>query len=230
MALSIQSPGVQIIETDLSQNITIPGGTYVFVPGFASQGPTDEVIQVTSISEFEQIFGTPSNPAERYFYYNCQAVLNSNGNLLTTRLPYGSGNGDAFATQYSALLYPVVTGGNTFNIGAPTHVTFGQSTFQALQQGNFTWSNNLNATPGIVPSGNSYTVNAGLIVLNSAQTSVDEFNQGYYISLADNTNWGPNAAFTSIQAINSLSAGDSFYSIPTSTLSFTLTAAAMVDH
>ena len=67
MALTIQSPGVQIIETDLSQTVAIPGGTYVFVPGFASQGPTDEVIQVTSISEFESIFGTPTTAAERYF-------------------------------------------------------------------------------------------------------------------------------------------------------------------
>ena len=292
MALSIQSPGVQIIETDLSQNITIPGGTYVFIPGFAPQGPTDELIQVTTISEFEQIFGTPTTPAERYFYYNSQAVLNSNGNLLTTRLPYGSGNGDAFASQYSALLYPVlssqqvtnytntgftfstvptaynsgtlvnyvsallptgatttisnqtsvsnnnnltntwigtysgsVTASNGFTIGVPTHVTFGQTIYQAIQQGNFTWNSNLNATPGINPSGNSYTVNAGLIILNSAQTTVDQFNQGYYVSLADNTNWGPNAAFTSIQAVNSLTGPDTFYSLPASTLAFTLTAA-----
>ena len=124
MARSINSPGVQITETDLSNYQQIAGGTTVLVPGFAAQGPTDEVRLITSITEFEQIYGTPTTPAEKYFYYSSKEVLNSTANLLTTRLPYGSGNGAGFATQYSALLYPVLSSSNSYTIGEPTHITF----------------------------------------------------------------------------------------------------------
>jgi hypothetical protein len=35
-------------------------------------------------------------------------VLNANGNLLVTRLPYGSGDGSGYSTKYSALVYPYI--------------------------------------------------------------------------------------------------------------------------
>jgi len=225
MALSIQSPGVQIIETDLSQTITIPTGTSVYVAGFASQGPTDEVIQVTSISEFESIFGTPTNAAESYFYYNCQAVLNSSGNLLTTRLPYGSGNGLGFAATYSALVYPVVSASTGFTIGSPVHQTLTQSQYLAIQQSNFTWGVTNPATVGIGTQNNAVQINGGLIVLNDAQTAVDEYNQGYYVNIADNTNWGPTSPYTEVINVVGLSAQDTFQTVPPSSLAFTLTAA-----
>lgn len=225
MALSIQSPGVQIIETDLSQTVTIPTGTSVYVAGFAPQGPTDEVIQITSISEFESIFGTPTNAAESYFYYNCQAVLNSSGNLLTTRLPYGSGNGLGFAATYSALVYPVVSASTGFTIGSPVHQTLTQSQYLAIQQSNFTWSVTNPATVGIGTQNNAVQINGGLIVLNDAQTAVDEYNQGYYVNIADNTNWGPTSPYTEVINVVGLSAQDTFQTVPPSSLAFTLTAA-----
>ena len=52
MARTIESPGVQITEVDLSLNPVLPTGTNVLVAGFAPQGPTDEVLQVSSLSEF----------------------------------------------------------------------------------------------------------------------------------------------------------------------------------
>ena len=225
MALSIQSPGVQIIETDLSQTVTIPTGTSVYVAGFAPQGPTDEVIQITSISEFESIFGTPTNAAESYFYYNCQAVLNSSGNLLTTRLPYGSGNGLGFAATYSALVYPVVSASTGFTIGSPVHQTLTQSQYLAIQQSNFTWGVTNPTTVGIGTQNNVVQINGGLIVLNDAQTAVDEYNQGYYVNIADNTNWGPTSPYTEVINVVGLSAQDTFQTVPPSSLAFTLTAA-----
>jgi len=224
MALTLKSPGVQIIETDISQNVTIPGGTTVFIPGFARQGPTDEVLQITSISEFESVYGTPTSPAERYFYYNSQAVLNSNGNLLTTRLPYGSAGGTGFANSYSALLYPVASGANTFTLSNPTHITLTESQYDALLQNNFTWSSLSSAavTPSFTGVGG--TLNAGLVVINTAQTSVDEANQGYYVALTDNTNWGPTSTFNSVQVLNSLSGNDDFVSVANSNLTFSLTS------
>lgn len=108
MARTIQSPGVEIKEIDLSLRPNLPVGTTVFVPGFASQGPTDELLTVTSLSEFEQIYGLPTNAAERYMYHSIKAIFQSPANLLVTRLPYGMGDGATFADNASVLVYPVV--------------------------------------------------------------------------------------------------------------------------
>ena len=70
MGRTIQSPGVEIKEIDLSLRPNISLGTTVLAAGFSDRGPTDEVIQVTSLSEFEQIYGVPTTPAERYFYHS----------------------------------------------------------------------------------------------------------------------------------------------------------------
>lgn len=103
---TIESPGVEIREIDLSLNTQLPVGTTVFVAGYAKQGPTDELINATSMTELEQIFGTPSNAAERYFYQTCKQVIQANGNLLATRLPYGSGSGEGYTSKYSVLAFP----------------------------------------------------------------------------------------------------------------------------
>lgn len=109
MARSIQSPGVEIFEKDLTLSPILPAGTNIFMTGFAPKGPTDEVLQITSVQEFEQVYGTPTNPAERYFYYGARQVLNSsNGNLFVSRMPYGTGNGNGYSSTYGALVYPVV--------------------------------------------------------------------------------------------------------------------------
>ena len=41
-------------------------------------------------------------------YHTAKQVLNANGNLLMTRLPYGSGDGEGYTTKYSALVYPYI--------------------------------------------------------------------------------------------------------------------------
>ena len=113
----INSPGVQINEIDETAIQSNVFGTDVLITGFASKGPTDEIISISSISEFEQIFGTPTNAAERYFYYSVKPMIGTGANLLLSRLPYGGGNGDGFGSQYSAVVYPVVAvSGNPINI------------------------------------------------------------------------------------------------------------------
>ena len=109
MARTIQSPGVEINEIDLSLRPSLPIGTNILVPGFSSQGPTDEVLQVTSISEFEQLYGLPTNAAERYFYHTVKSCFNGPGNVFVTRLPYGPKEGDTVGDEYTALVYPVHT-------------------------------------------------------------------------------------------------------------------------
>lgn len=104
---TIESPGVEINEIDLTFNTQLPVGTTVLAVGYAKQGPTDELVNVTSMSEFEQIYGLPTNAAERYFYHTVKQTLVANGTLLVTRLPYGSGGGEGYSQNYSALMYPV---------------------------------------------------------------------------------------------------------------------------
>ena len=123
MARTIQSPGVEINEIDLTLRPVTVEGTSVFIAGFANQGPIDEVIQPTSISEFEQIYGSPTNSAERYFYHTVRNVLNSSpARVLVSRLPYGVHKGDGFQTwRYSALAYPVKAVKTDYNAGSTTY-------------------------------------------------------------------------------------------------------------
>ncbi|MAF25834.1 hypothetical protein CL634_09715 [bacterium] len=108
MARTIQSPGVEVKEIDLSLRPAIPVGTTIFIPGFSNQGPTDELLTLSSLSEFEQVYGLPSNAAERYMYHTVKAVFQSPANVLVTRLPYGTGAGITVADKYSAQAYPVI--------------------------------------------------------------------------------------------------------------------------
>ena len=97
---TIQSPGVEIKEIDLSLRPVLPVGTAILIPGFAPQGPTDEVFEVTSFSEFEQVYGKPTNAAERYFYHTTRLAFNSDARILTTRLPYGPNLGEGFGSNW----------------------------------------------------------------------------------------------------------------------------------
>jgi len=105
---TIASPGVQINEIDLSTISRPIGSTDILITGFADQGPTEDFVSVSSVSEYEQIFGTPTNGAERYLYHTAkQVLLNSPANLTVARLPYGSDLGDGYANKYSVLAYPI---------------------------------------------------------------------------------------------------------------------------
>jgi hypothetical protein len=155
MALTITSPGVQINEIDLSLRANLPAGTNVVVPGFASQGPTSEPILITTVSELQNVYGTPTTAAERYFYYSCAEVLNSPGTLTTIRLPYGLSAGADFSNAYSGLFYPLYANvtntlssnnvilssvsASGYTIGQPVHVTLSQTDHDNITQGNYTW-------------------------------------------------------------------------------------------
>ena len=113
MALNstLGSPGIEIREIDNSVRIDTNTSTTVFVPGFAAQGPVEEVLSIGSIQDFELIYGKPTNGAERYFYYTVKALLDKGGSgirVLTSRLPYGAGAGDYVSDAYTLLAYPAV--------------------------------------------------------------------------------------------------------------------------
>jgi len=117
---TIQSAGVEIRERDLSLIAPTNIGTNLFIAGYSSQGPTDEVLKISSNDELLAIYGVPTNSAERYFYHGIRELLNSPANIYTFRLPYGEGAGAGFGSEYSALAYPV----NTYSGSSFTGVTY----------------------------------------------------------------------------------------------------------
>lgn len=233
MALDITSPGVQITEKDLSLRTTVPAGTQVLVPGFAVQGPISEPTVITTVSELESIYGVPTTPAERYFYYSCREILNSPAVLTTIRLPYGADGGSAYSSSYSALLYPVLSAGsggtvNEFQIGAPTQVSLTPTQYNAILEGNFDWSGDalVDSSAELLTSG-GITLAAGLVVLNDLQTTINELGEGYYIGFSDNKSVSSSSPdFDSVTAICSLSTNNTtkYLELNTDRLDFALSA------
>lgn len=212
MARTIESPGIEINEIDLSLRSSLPVGTNVFVQGFADSGPTDELLNVTSITELEQIYGLPTNAAERYFYHTSKQVLESPGNLLVNRLPYGLSGGGGYGSEYSALVFPVTitdvgaTSATTFaqatgyELGEPVQFTLTEEERLQWESGQFSWTNTPNDPAVSAISTFDDIGNAGLIIINEIKTSVDNNYGGFYVGLKDNTNLG-DTTYDSITAV-----------------------------
>ena len=209
MARTIQSPGVEIREVDLTLRPVVNQGTSVFITGFAAQGPIDEVLEPTSISEFETIYGTPTNAAERYFYHTVKASLQSPIQLKVSRLPYGVAKGEGFAEwRYSALVYPAafikndtytsnVSSADTYFLGKPTHIELSIEQYQEILNNNINWHSTI-----LPQSGAQYTFdtlnNSAVIILNRSQTTVNNRFEGYYVALTDNNNNNPATPFDGV--------------------------------
>ncbi len=326
MARSIQSPGVEIKEIDQSLRPVLPVGTNVLVAGFADKGPTDEVIQVTSQSEFEQIYGVPTTPAERYFYHSVRPLFNSPATIQTYRLPYGSDTGAGFGNKYGVLAYPASaininngpyylygtsdsggtngqtgffyplyltealaeqadlanggsggahthtfsqfsgvtfympdsdmnhaqgsapsvnydlytksygsglptygdqSNGNLFLVGKPTHLELTQDQYNdILQRNTFQWYNS-GASHGTINSFDDLG-NAAMLVVNKAQTTIDEKYQGFYVGALDNTNLNPATDFDGIVTTESVNASATslrnYTTLPEARLNFSLSS------
>jgi hypothetical protein len=230
-ARTITSPGVQINEVDLSIIARPTGATNVFITGFASQGPTDEVINITSISEFENVFGIPTNAAERYLYHSAKQILNTSpANLLITRLPYGEDMGDGFSNSYSALVYPIKHNGSSYEsateytVMEPSSILLNDEEYEQLITNDVAWTS---AYQNVNFDDFNKIGYGGLVVINSAKTTINNLFDGYYIGFADNSDSNPATDFQSITGIKAISNlnGDkqNFLTIPSSRLGFTLT-------
>ena len=161
MARTIQSPGVEVKETDLSLRPNLPVGTTVFIPGFANQGPTDELLTVTSLTEFEQIYGLPQNAAERYMYHSVKAVFQSPANLLVTRLPYGGDEGETFADNSSVQVYPVMPRPQMVDLGDPSLQTVavdGRAMFSWDNGAALDTANDFSLSPGEATTRENHTL------------------------------------------------------------------------
>ena len=254
----IQSPGVQINEIDLSQTTSVPNGTNVFIAGFAAQGPANEIISLTTGNDFTNIFGTPTNAAERYFYYSVQQQFNAgtNAQVSVYRLPYGGGMGDGYAAnKYSALVFPVLPAltpstttaaaastttafmsASTYYLAAPQLIELSQDDYVTLKQNGINWSTTGGGAAPTINSVADLTANGiGLVVLNESQTTINEKFEGLYLNLADNLNLNPTTAMSAVQNVFSITAEQSsfgltganvYQEIPSSRLSFQLSATA----
>ena len=245
---TINSPGVEIRESDLSFTTPAPAGTSVYVTGFAQQGPIDEVLLITTKQELVQIYGPPTNAAEKYFHYTLTELLNSPATIYAGRLPYGAGNGDGFGSKYSALAYPVSafttesgggggsfvsstlshSGSGLYVVDAPVHFELTEAQYLAILDGSgYTWAD--------APS-NAKTISdvanigkAGIIVLNKTQLANNDGLEGTYVGLLDNTQ-NPATNFLAITGakavLSTATRTESFTDIPGNTLTFDLTSSA----
>lgn len=231
---TISSPGVQINEVDLSLIARPNGVTNTFITGFAKQGPTDEVINVGSLSEYENIFGTPTNSPERYLYHSARQILTqSTTNLLVTRMPYGSGAGEGFSNQYTALVYPLSSDAATyeestaFKLLPPKSILLTDSQYLDIVENNVSWGDSY--VDDNITSFDDIATKGGLVILDSYKTSVNNLYEGYYIGIADNSENNPASDFVSIKGIKSVHSIDAggnkqtFTNIPSSRLNFSLT-------
>lgn len=238
---TIDSPGVEIKEIDLSLRVNTPVGTKVLLHGFASQGPTNELLLISSKEDLDNIYfggadAGPTNPAERYFYHTAAEVLNSPATLYTTRLPYGSGTGVGFDGEYTALCYPIVdtnaVSGTLFQnatsltVNEPVIIPLTEAQYEDLQVNNITW----NTTAGATVTGFNNIGNAGMVIVNKGKTTIDEKQEGYYVVVADNSTMKDNilSGYNSILAVNSFAGatnGAVYTTVPlaSSVLGFTLT-------
>jgi hypothetical protein len=243
---TIQSPGVEIREFDLSERLSPPLGTSVYITGFANQGPTDEVTEISTMGDFELIYGKPTNAAERYFYHTVRASFqNRNTRVNVNRLPYGTASGTGFGSFYTALVFPAqFYNANTntltsnldglsgvYFLGKPKQFSLTKDQYQSIVDGTgFTWSKTASATSQI--GGIANFGNAGAIVVNKGQTTIDQGFKGYYISMVDNVdadNIG--SSFNKIQTaltVSQTAVGGltNYTTIPGSVLTFSLTSAA----
>ena len=234
MARTIQSPGVEINEVDLSLRPVIPTGTDIFVAGYAHQGPTDEALEVTSFSEFEQVYGKPTNSAERYFYHSAKNAFNSDGRVITARLPYGAGDGQGFDKDYSALIYPVyahdasaevvatsaqhLSGDGAglslsaahsgFVFGKPTLVKMNEAIYQKVAAGDFTWYDSVTASQTFSTGASADWGKAGMIVLNKGRTTINDKYEGYYLGITDSAQLNPATNFDSFRKIGTVNSNN----------------------
>ena len=81
---SIQHPGVETREIDLSEYFSSPAATSInnaYVMGFTQKGPIYDCSWITSQAEFIAVYGEPKTEAERYLYYAVQSILANGGNV-----------------------------------------------------------------------------------------------------------------------------------------------------
>jgi hypothetical protein len=146
----IQSPGVQITEIDLTRRPAglAPRRPAAMVAGFAPQGPTDEIVRITSMAQFNTVFGLPETAAERYLSHTVEQLASTGSDVLVTRLPYGKNAGEGIQNYYSALFFPIIPHGKTYGeaetyyVLPPKSVLLSEDAYEnQIKDRNIAWTN-----------------------------------------------------------------------------------------
>lgn len=252
MARTIESPGVEIRERDLTLSVAPLVGTNTWVLGFANEGPTEEPITISSISEFESVFGTPTNAAERYFYHTSREYLNSGGNLLATRIPYGDNAGNTYGEKFGALVFPVIpasstyvgasvesltsvisptsaaslslTAAGTFVLGQPHHIELTEDQYLNVLNNNVSWASSITSHELSATLTYSSIGKAGLVILDSTRSAINNLQEGYYIGVVDNAYANPAQDYNDVINIKSLSDATTYTTINSARIPFALSA------
>ena len=96
---TIRSPGVEIIEHDLSGYTTTNIGTSCLITGFAQNGADLQPIPLPHRSAWRLNYGEPTNEAEEYFYNAGMEVLNQGGCLYAAKIPYSNDMAGIYAAS-----------------------------------------------------------------------------------------------------------------------------------
>lgn len=79
-ARTIQHPGIEIHEIDMTEYQSTITTNNAYVIGFADKGPIYDYSWITTRSEFINLYGEPQTEAEKYLYYAVQSILNNGRN------------------------------------------------------------------------------------------------------------------------------------------------------
>lgn len=108
-ARTIQHPGVQIREIDMSQYTDSIVVNNAYIIGFADRGPIYDYSWVTTRSEFLKLYGEPQTQAEKYLYYAAMSIINNGGTPIISRMPYDNKQCKAYkalAVRYMGVTSP----------------------------------------------------------------------------------------------------------------------------
>jgi len=147
--------------------------------------------------------------------------------VVFNRLPYGIEGGDGYNNQYTALMYPVYTSGGEatslsadgdYYFGTPTQAIISETEYNQWKQGSITWATETMEASGSI-SGALDVGEAGLVLVNKIQTSVNQDFEGYHIGLSDNkkantTATEPDFLFESITSVQTSKGNVSGVTIP----------------
>lgn len=189
----IQSPGVQITETDLTRRS--PGQAPIrpgaLVTGFTPFGPTDQLIRIANTQQFEAVYGLPETAAERYLYHTVDQIAQTGSDIYVSRLPYGEGGGGkSVQNYYSALLFPVLPHGETFQdaesfyILPPSSFLLSEDQYETyIRKGSIDWKqsiSNVQSIPSFIDIDNSVVRKIFIDICNDLKvTDIDTVSSWY---------------------------------------------------
>lgn len=106
---TIQHPGFEFFETDMSIYKEYQQNTDALVVGYFAKGPILEPVALTNLTDYTVYFGTPASEAEIYAYTGIKKVIDSGGTVTAMRLPYANTTASIDAAAVN-VTYKVLTG------------------------------------------------------------------------------------------------------------------------